>query len=440
MESTASQNRCLIFWMRVRAFQRRSGRPEPQTKVRAAGRALPLTLLGLVGLGRLACTLQAQIDPVRRDLVEVGYQQAFEGHAPLSSYAYYYLNRPEFLQQTNLTLRVAAAPVYVDGELGIRGVFTPHTDLGIGVSGGGYAYTYNEVRAGKFYQSESFTGHGAGATASLYHLFNPDALIPLSAVVRGGFRYVFYERDDETAPAFRLPEDQAVPVVRAGLRWGGMEPLLSPDLAMEVSAWYEGQFRLNSGSYGYSDDRAVEAAVHLFWGRAGLIYTFPETDHRVSVTITGGGSLHPDRLSAYRLGGMLTLGSEFPFALPGYYFNELSARNFALMGGSYAIPLDPARHWELAVGGVTGNVDYTSGMEQAGNWNSGVGGSLTFNSSSQAWEVVLTYGYGIDAVRTQGRGANSVAIMVQLNLERGGLPRWKFFDRGYFLQRLKNVF
>lgn len=440
MESTVCQNPCLIYSMRVRVFRRRSSQTEPQEKGRAVRYAFRLTLVGLVGLSRVTPALQAQIDPVRRDLVEVGYQQAFEGHAPLSSYAYYYLNRPEFLQQTNLTLRLAAAPVYVDGELGVRGIFSPHTDLGIGVNGGGYAYTYNEVRAGKFYQSESFTGHGAGATASLYHLFNPEALVPLSAVVRGGFRYVFYERDDETAPAFRIPDDQALPVVRAGLRWGGIEPLLSPDLAMEISAWYEGQFRLNSASYGYSEDRSVEAVVHLFWGRAGLIYTFPEMYHRVNVTITGGGSLHPDRLSAYRLGGMLTLASEFPFALPGYYFNELSARNFALMGGSYAIPLDSARHWEIAVGGVTGNVAYTTGMEQSGNWNSGVGGALTFSSSSQAWEVMLTYGYGIDAVRTHGRGANSVAIMVQLNLERGGLPKWKFFDRGYFLQRLKNVF
>jgi hypothetical protein len=30
-----------------------------------------------------------QIDPVNRQLVQLGYNAAFEGHAPLSAYAFY---------------------------------------------------------------------------------------------------------------------------------------------------------------------------------------------------------------------------------------------------------------------------------------------------------------------------------------------------------------
>jgi hypothetical protein len=69
----------------------------------------------------------AQIDPVKRDLVQFGYNQAFEGHQPLAAYAFYYHNQPDFLS-TNLTLRLALAPVYLDSELGFTGAFGPNTD------------------------------------------------------------------------------------------------------------------------------------------------------------------------------------------------------------------------------------------------------------------------------------------------------------------------
>src|ERR1017187_7840893 len=55
----------------------------------------------------------AQIDPVRRDLIQFGYSQALQGHTPFAGYAFYYHNQPDFLR-TNLTLRLALAPVYLD--------------------------------------------------------------------------------------------------------------------------------------------------------------------------------------------------------------------------------------------------------------------------------------------------------------------------------------
>ena len=383
-----------------------------------------------------ALTVQAQIDPAERRLLEVGYQQSFEGHAPLAGYAYYYWNQPG-VWQTNMTLRLAIAPVYLDSELGIAGVLTPHTDLGLGISGGGYAYSYNEIRQGKYYLEDSFFGSGAGASLSLYHLFNPQALIPLTAVLRGGFHYQFYNRDDTTAASFAVPHDQVMPTLRAGLRWGGQEPVLSPDLAFELSGWYESQFRLDPGVYGYND-RELEPLAHLFWARAGLIYTMPELKHKLNVNLTGGWSVHPDRFSAYRLGGMFSLASEFPFALPGYYFNELSARNFVLMATSYTVPLDAAGRWAVTAGAASARLAYTPGLEQPNDWNSGVGANFSYTAPSKTMTCILAYGYGIDAMRSQGRGANSVALLLQFNFEKqpAGGPNQNTFDRGSFLQRL----
>ncbi len=132
------------------------------------GRNLPILLAGLV----CPFCAHAQIDPVKRELVQFGYNAALEGHPPLEAYAFYYRNEPDFLG-TNMALRLAVAPTYLDSELGIRRVLSEHTDLGIGVAGGGFADNYEEIDHGTFYPSQSFTGYGAETSVSLYQLFNP---------------------------------------------------------------------------------------------------------------------------------------------------------------------------------------------------------------------------------------------------------------------------
>jgi len=120
---------------------------------------------------------QAQIDPVKRQLVQLGYNAALQGHPPLSIYAFYYGNAAQLLN-TNLTLRLAIAPTYLDSELGISHALGENTDLGIGIAGGGFADNYPEIRMGTFHPEESFTGYGGELSASVYHLFNPGHQIP----------------------------------------------------------------------------------------------------------------------------------------------------------------------------------------------------------------------------------------------------------------------
>jgi hypothetical protein len=90
---------------------------------------------------------------------------------------------------------------------------------------------------------ESFPGHGGSASISRYHRFNPNQRLPLTAVVRGSIDYASYERDDETADTFVLPDDRFTYSGRAGLRLGGREPMLLLALGVELSTWYEGRLR-----------------------------------------------------------------------------------------------------------------------------------------------------------------------------------------------------
>src|SRR5580658_7543560 len=87
-----------------------------------------------------------QIDPTNRDLIQIGVSQGVEGSQPLNSdYFFYYRNQPGFLDNTNLTLRLALAPVYIDSELGIKHALGENTDVGIGLAGGGFNDSYYEV-------------------------------------------------------------------------------------------------------------------------------------------------------------------------------------------------------------------------------------------------------------------------------------------------------
>ena len=371
-------------------------------------------------------TARAQIDPFKRELIQMGYSQPLQGQGPISAYAYYYLNQPDFLR-TNVTLRLAVAPVYLDSEVGFGKALGRETDFAAGITGGGFGDTYSEVRGGKYYKEESFTGHGGGASASIYHRFNPLQEIPLTGILRSDVHYSTYSRDGDTAEGFVLPEDRASLNVRTGFRWGGREPLLLPVLAMEVSGWYEGQFRGQSGTYGYANDREVKPNSHLFWTRGLLTYTTPEWKHNFGVSLTLGTSVNSDRFSAYRLGDILPLASEFPLALPGYYYQEISARRFVLFGGNYSIPLDSRQCWAVNLLAATAGVQYTTGLEQPGRWHSSLGGGLTYRSPSDAWQLALGYAYGVDAIRNHGRGASSLGLLLQFNLERANVA---FFGHG----------
>jgi hypothetical protein len=354
----------------------------------------------------------SQIDPIKRELIQFGYNAPLEGHPPLSAYAFYYRNEPDFTH-TNLTLRMAIAPTYLDSELGISGVLGEHTDLGIGLAGGGFADTYHEIRQGKYLPQESFDGHGAEMSLSLYHLFNPGQMIPLYGVLRGIGRFSTYDATSDTAPNFVVPSDMGNFKVRTGLRWGGREPTLFPSLAMDLSIWYEGEFRTTSDTYGFGD-RSVKWSSQTFWGEAFLAYTFTNLHHSFYVNFTGGTSIDADRFSAYRVGGFLPMVAEFPLSLHGYYYQELSATDFFLAGGNYIIALDRRQRWNVTASASTAYVDYLPGLEQPGHWNSGVGAGVFYTSRS--WRVMVGYGYGVDAIRSSGRGAHSIGLLLQLDL------------------------
>jgi len=361
-----------------------------------------------------AWTARAQLDPEPRQLLHLGVNQSLHNDGPGAQYLFYYWNSPNF-PSTNQIFRMVVAPTYLDSELGFKGLFGQNTDLGLGVFGGGFEYDYDEVRRGNYFRDESFEGSGGGADISVYHLFNPGRTVPLNGLVRATIDYRTFDRSDDTSKHFVLPNNQPFFTLRTGFRYGGHEPVLLPRLAFELSAWYELQQRMDDGSYGFSGDRRLQATSHRFFGRAQLNYTMPRSEQYIVIGLMGGTVLNADRFSAFRVGGALPFTSEFPLYLPGYFFEELSTKDFGLAYGLYSIPLGHSKQWSVSAMAATAVVNYVSGLEQPGHWNSGVGGGIGYTTKSRRWRTMLTSAYGIDAIRSDGRGGYNLGMMFQYN-------------------------
>jgi hypothetical protein len=148
----------------------------------------------------------------------------------------------------------------------------------------------------------------------------------------------------------------------------------------------------------------------------------------VDVGLTLGASVAADRLSAYRLGGMLPFVSEFPLSIPGYFFQEISASKFGLLNAEYSFPITPKKNWRMSVFGATAMVDFINGQEQPEEWHSGVGAGLTYVSPRGAWLVSLVYGYGVNAVRNGESGANQVGVLFQYDFDAVKKFRFRRFE------------
>src|SRR4030095_15404476 len=293
---------------------------EPTTARRFGSKRAVLNLFCGTAL-LFTSTSHATLDPEPRQLLHLGVNQSLHNDGPQAHYLFYYWNKPDF-PATNQVLRLVFAPTYLDGDYGLKGILGENTDLGLGVFGGGFAHSYDEVRRGNYFRDESFDGHGGGANVTLYHLFNPAGKVPLHGLVRASVAYRTFDGTDDTANNFVVPENQPFFTLRTGFRFGGAEPVLPPQLGMEISAWYELEHRTDDGRYGFSGDRQLESTAHRFFGRALLHYTAPKSEHYMVLGLMGGAVLHADRFSAFRVGGALPFTSEFPLYLPGYFYGE----------------------------------------------------------------------------------------------------------------------
>jgi hypothetical protein len=400
---------------------------QPRTTMTKPPRFTLRALFAAIAIG--AATVHAQIDPDPRQLLHLGINAPLNGNGPKGAYAFYYWNMPD-IPTTNEVLRLAIAPTYVDSELGFKSLLGPNTDFALGGAGGAFANSYTEVRGGTYYKDQSFDGYSAGLSASIYQLVNPGGQIPLTGILRETVTYNSWTTTSDTGNNFVLPDNQPILSTRVGFRWGGMEPVITPTLAMEVSAWYELDKRTDAGYYGYNNDRHLNNTPQRVFARTLLRFTTFHDQHYVALGLQGGAAFSSDRLSCFRLGGVLPYTKEFPIVIPGYYFQEISAQDYGQAYFMYNIPFGPDKSWSIGAGGAAAVVKYQEGMGQGGALNSGVGCDVGYRAPSHKWKVLSMFGYGIEAKRpnSDGHGGYTLALAFQYNFGQTKLASDQAYD------------
>jgi hypothetical protein len=360
-----------------------------------------------------AAPVLAQIDDQKRYLLEGGYEDGLGNPGPNSAYAFLYMNRPDIAGK-GTALRMAVAPVYLDAELGVPGLLGGRTDAGFGFSGGGYAFSRKEVVRGDQRFGESFIGHGFGPSLALYpKLFNVGP-VPVSGVARISAMYRDYQAESGTDPNFVLPPDQWTAFARAGLRAGGQEPGLGRRPAIEVSFWAENRYREKPGRYGFNGDRSVARTANLYWARA--LFVLPTGGGwKTSGGLGGGGGERLGRLAAYRLGGMLTQTAEFPLPLPGYFSQEIAAREYGHAWARVGVPLDEQRRWYANFLAAGASVTPIRGTDPGGVFHGGFSAGVEFCPEDAALHGELSYGYSPSALRGERRGGHALALTLEID-------------------------
>jgi hypothetical protein len=381
----------------------------------ASRSARPLArLVGLVLLPVLAAApARAQRDPEPRAYVEVGTEAPLKGNAPITGYAFFLWNRPNF-PEPDQYLRVVVAPTYLLAQL-----LQDHWPYGrhavsIGLNGGGLRFGHEESRNGSYKEAESFWGHGAELPLSYYAGTKLFDKLPLEGQIRVTPAYVVYQQSPRTADRFELPPDTGLFTGRVGLRLGGVPPELLPEVALEASAWYEATYRTETGTFGFPErPERLESLSQRAWGRLAAVIA-PADGHTIDVLLTAGFSRDADLLSSFRLGSALPFRSEFPLVLHGYFLEEVFAKRFWLLNASYRFPAWPgSRKVTLRVGGDIARVDYVDGHRLPREHLRGVGGDLSVAFTPHV-TLVVGYGYGFDAPRNGGFGGHEAHALIEL--------------------------
>lgn len=381
----------------------------------------------------LAGAARAQIDPSRRLLLEAGYEDGLGNPGPSAPYAFLYLNRPGIAGRGS-ALRLAVAPVYADAELGIPGILGSRTDLGLGLSGGGFAFGHAEVRRGDEKPGEAFIGHGGGPSLSLYPRIAQLGPVPVNGVFRLSLNYLDYQRTSRTDASFQTPPDQWALAARAGVRVGGIEPGMDKGRALEASLWAETRVRDKPAAYGYNDDRTVARSVKLLWTRLQVSLPGP-LDTRVSGGLNAGTGGSIGRLSAYRLGGMATQTSEFPLVIPGYFTQEISARRFLHAWAHTAVPFRGSDRFFVDLSAAGASVAPVPGTDPGALRHVGFAAGVAFAPKDRGLNALLAYGYSPTAYRGGGRGGHSLALSVEIDFLAPAEPR----ARGPFKTRQQGL-
>lgn len=374
------------------------------------------TTLALIIVFALPIVALAQRDPEDRKNLYVGVSvPADKGKGDLSGAAFFHWNKLRFPTE-NSQFRFIFAGVFADALVTYPRFFDADTSLNIGASVLGFFDGLTEYRNGDDIDSQRFDG--SSATGRVYverEFFKLWDQLPFNISAEYSLKGAQYDKRDSTLATFVLPRDHLTQSAEITARLGGIAPGIVRREGAELFVKFESAWRSNWASWGPAAAPFVTSNRYqkILAGAGALLPMsefFPSLKHHhVALQLTGGTGNRLDRLSCFKLGGSLPSGRE-PSQIRGFYSGEFFASDFVLVNCSYELPLAEWQQLALHVGADYATLRRDDIADRSWQNYQGVGGGISFKAFGA--QVVVGYGYGINAPRRGSRGGHEVTLQL----------------------------
>jgi hypothetical protein len=332
----------------------------------------------------------------------------------LGGFGYFWFNENNY-PRTNTALRVIFAGIYADAELSWFLPCSTNTALGAGLGGGGYVTDINPYWDGRRLYGQEFEGDVANARFFVNQTIPNPTPLPLNVRLSYTPTFQWFHASDNTR-AFHRPRDFFTHTLLGEIRFGGIEPGLTKIRGAELYITAETSHRAGFDAFGPA---AARYPLHRDYQKifASLAGKYPVGPIIPSLRVGAGATRNVDALNAWKLGGNLIGTDEYTLTLHGYYIREIFAEKFCIANLDIGVPLTSDRKVVAHLYADNANAQVLDPRTGAANdWHNylGLGAGLGF----PVWydiNVLVSYGYGVNAVRYDRHGGHEIGIALEKN-------------------------
>lgn len=352
----------------------------------------------------------AQIDTEDRTFLTLG-TAITTGSADPTGSGFLYWHRTK-VPYENTNLGVIFAGPFLSADLIFPNLIGPSTSLGFSAGTLVYLASFTpEFVGGIPLRNEKLSGYSAWAGVWVNHEFGQftEYKIPLNLKIGYESNLAWYQKGDDLRSDYRMPTDPWIHGLETKLQFGGYIPRIRKERAIDLHVRHILGHATNWEDFGprgkYNASKNFQKLILSAGLAAPLI-----NDQTFGLRLTAAQGWDLDRSTMYQLGGALLRGEEST-RIVGYYTNEFMAEDYYLVNFSYEIPVTEWR--ELAVHGFTDHAQFRRTDDRAQGWRqaTGVGVGVSFLGPWDS-DVMVQYGYALNAVRPRPDGRNEIAIKI----------------------------
>jgi hypothetical protein len=353
---------------------------------------------------------QVDTESRRTLLVQTGFP--LKGDEQPSAFGYFWFNQNDY-PCTNIALRVIFAGIFADTELSYFLPGNTNISIGAGLGGGLYIDSIAPYHDGEMVSKQRFYGDVATARVFINETIPNPSPLPLNVRGTYGVTGSFYRKTDTTT-AFTLPDDFLTQSLTAEFRYGGIEPGLTARRGAELYVAADANYR--SGFEPFGPNGALLPA-HTEYQRVygSLSGKIPVQQTTFYARVGGGMGEHMDELSAYNVGGNLLGVEPFAVTMHGYYTREFFADDFGVANLEVRQQLTEQHDVTAHLYGDWAVIKPVP--PESPDWNNifGVGAGLSFRAFADI-DCLISYGYGINAIRRGDHGGHEVGLALEKKL------------------------